>query len=53
MRMTPDMTLEKALPSIEDDAPVETPPQSICLREKPPDENDRRKVKRAEQAETV
>jgi GTP-binding protein len=47
------MTLEKALAYIEDDELVEVTPQSIRLRKKLLDENERRKAERQKEAETV
>jgi GTP-binding protein len=55
VRLTPPirMTLEKALAYIEDDELVEVTPQSIRLRKKLLDENERRKAERQKEAETV
>ena len=55
VRLTPPirMTLEKALAYIEDDELVEVTPKSIRLRKRLLDENDRKKVKREKEAETV
>jgi GTP-binding protein len=55
VRLTPPikMTLEKALAYIEDDELVEVTPESIRLRKKLLDENDRKKEQRAREAEAV
>jgi GTP-binding protein len=55
VRLTPPirMTLEKALAYIEDNELVEVTPQSIRLRKKLLDENDRKKEERKKEAETV
>jgi GTP-binding protein len=55
VRLTPPirMTLEKALAYIEDDELVEVTPESIRLRKKLLDENDRKKEQRQKEAEAV
>ena len=52
VRLTPPirMTLEKALAYIEDDELVEVTPESIRLRKKLLDENDRKKEQRQKEA---
>ncbi|HVZ51127.1 MAG TPA: translational GTPase TypA [Pseudolabrys sp.] len=55
VRLTPPikMTLEKALAYIQDDELVEVTPNSIRLRKKLLDENDRKKAERSKEAEAV
>ncbi|MBX9828229.1 MAG: translational GTPase TypA [Xanthobacteraceae bacterium] len=55
VRLTPPirMTLEKALAYIEEDELVEVTPQSIRLRKKLLDPNDRKRAERAKEAEAV
>jgi GTP-binding protein len=55
VRLTPPirMSLEKALAYIEDDELVEVTPQSIRLRKKLLDANDRKRAERAKEAEAV
>src|ERR1700754_1431626 len=55
VRLTPPirMSLEKALAYIEDDELVEVTPQSIRLRKKLLDPNDRKRAERAKEAEAV